>query len=104
MARKERAFVRLPIGLLLFHEERVRNEAKTKGEDPDKQVGQWCWAMAMSIATGQMSGDPFLEELEDFMEFRSFGGAPVGNQNARKQRRTRRASAKGMEDGQQEND
>ena len=82
---KERTYVRLPIGALLRHVERIRSEASARGDDPDALVGEWTRQMALCIATGILAGDEFLEDIRAFSD--SFGGGTAGNQNARKKNR-----------------
>ena len=86
--RKERMYVRLPIGALWFHERRVKAEAEARGEDPYQALGKWTEMIAEAICGGELegTGDKFLEELADFTD-KDFGGAPKGNKNAKRKSR-----------------
>lgn len=86
--RKERMYVRLPIGALWYHVRRVKAEAKTRGEEEYQALGRWLEMVAEAICGGDLEapGDQFLVELADFTD-KDFGGAPKGNKNARKKSR-----------------
>ena len=92
--RRERMYVRLPIGLLFYHAKRVRLCAEEAGKNGDEELGKWTSMIAEAIAVGELEGmgEPFLEELADFTD-KDVGGGRLGNQNAKK--KTTRRKAKG---------
>lgn len=76
-----RTYVRLPIGLLLKHVERVKAEARLNGLDPDVQVGQWCQMVALRIAIGELEDDSFLDEIKEFNDNPMFFGKKKRGKN-----------------------